>query len=329
MDNETNQYDCQIIQDLLPLYKDGVCSAESRKIVEEHLSTCENCRHMKEQLENTVIEDKLITETADVIGKHEKKERRRSATIGMTMAGILMIPLVICLICNLAIGHGLTWFFVVLAALLLAASILVVPFLAQQKRELKTSMAFTASLLLLLLVTAIYSGGTWFPLAAISVILGLSVLLLPFLVSSISFPKVFSQHRGICIMLWNTAWLYLLIWVCSYYPVPENYLRIAMQITTVSIFIPWSMFLIIRYLKISWLEKTGMCMMIAGIAETVMDELIDYIIGDSAALPLSQVNLMSWTDSSIDANVDLLVLAATVILGIYLILRGRKSRMER
>ena len=329
MDNETNQYDCQIIQDLLPLYKDGVCSAESRKIVEEHLSTCENCRHMKEQLENTVIEDKLITETADVIGKHEKKERRRSATIGMTMAGILMIPLVICLICNLAIGHGLTWFFVVLAALLLAASILVVPFLAQQKRELKTSMAFTASLLLLLLVTAIYSGGTWFPLAAVSVILGLSVFLLPFLVNSISFPKALSQHRGICIMLWDTIWLYIVIWVCSYYPVPENYLRIAMQITTVSIFIPWSMFLVIRYLKVTLLEKTGICMIIAGIAETVMDELVDYIIGDSATLPLVHLNLMNWTGSSIDANVDFLVLVATVVLGIYLILRGRKSRMER
>lgn len=130
-------------------------------------------------------------------------------------------------------------------------------------------------------------------------------------------------------MLWNTAWLYLLIWVCSYYPVPENYLRIAMQITTVTICIPWSMFLIIRYLKVTWLEKTGMCMMIAGIAETVMNEIINYIIGDSVVLPLSQVNLMSWTDSSIDSNVDLLVLAATVILGIYLILRGRKSRQER
>ena len=69
--------------------------------------------------------------------------------------------------------------------------------------------------------------------------------------------------------------------------------------------------------------------MIAGIAETVMNEIINYIIEDSVVLPLSQVNLMSWTDSSIDANVDLLVLAATVILGIYLILRGRKSRMER
>lgn len=35
---------CEVIKDLLPLYHDGVCSADSRKIVEEHLEHCENCR---------------------------------------------------------------------------------------------------------------------------------------------------------------------------------------------------------------------------------------------------------------------------------------------
>ena len=35
---------CGIIQDLLPLYHDGVCSPESRTEVEEHLKTCPDCR---------------------------------------------------------------------------------------------------------------------------------------------------------------------------------------------------------------------------------------------------------------------------------------------
>lgn len=34
---------CKIIEDLLPLYIDDVCSAESRKMVEEHLSGCPGC----------------------------------------------------------------------------------------------------------------------------------------------------------------------------------------------------------------------------------------------------------------------------------------------
>ena len=35
---------CALIQDLLPLYRDGVCSDESRKAVEAHLKGCPACQ---------------------------------------------------------------------------------------------------------------------------------------------------------------------------------------------------------------------------------------------------------------------------------------------
>lgn len=35
---------CEIIRDLLPLYHDGVCSKESKAMVEEHLSGCKSCK---------------------------------------------------------------------------------------------------------------------------------------------------------------------------------------------------------------------------------------------------------------------------------------------
>ena len=41
---------CSIIQDLLPLYCDDVCSIDSRKMIEEHLQECENCSDMLRQL---------------------------------------------------------------------------------------------------------------------------------------------------------------------------------------------------------------------------------------------------------------------------------------
>ena len=34
---------CKIIQDLLPLYCDRVCSEESAQLVEEHLAGCGDC----------------------------------------------------------------------------------------------------------------------------------------------------------------------------------------------------------------------------------------------------------------------------------------------
>lgn len=36
---------CDIVKDLLPLYEDDVCSGQSKDSVEEHLSSCENCRN--------------------------------------------------------------------------------------------------------------------------------------------------------------------------------------------------------------------------------------------------------------------------------------------
>ena len=39
-----NNVSCGIIQDLLPLYCDGVCSEESQKTILSHIRTCENCR---------------------------------------------------------------------------------------------------------------------------------------------------------------------------------------------------------------------------------------------------------------------------------------------
>ena len=38
------KYKCEVIQDLLPLYHDGVCSHESSVMVEEHLKECDSCK---------------------------------------------------------------------------------------------------------------------------------------------------------------------------------------------------------------------------------------------------------------------------------------------
>ena len=35
---------CEIIKDLLPLYHDGVCSDDSRAMIEEHLLECGSCK---------------------------------------------------------------------------------------------------------------------------------------------------------------------------------------------------------------------------------------------------------------------------------------------
>lgn len=41
---------CNVTQDLLPLYHDGVCSEESRTLVAQHLEECEACKKIMEDL---------------------------------------------------------------------------------------------------------------------------------------------------------------------------------------------------------------------------------------------------------------------------------------
>ncbi|MBQ8014952.1 MAG: zf-HC2 domain-containing protein [Clostridia bacterium] len=38
------KFNCEIIRDLLPLYCDGVCSAASKKAIDEHLEECKLCK---------------------------------------------------------------------------------------------------------------------------------------------------------------------------------------------------------------------------------------------------------------------------------------------
>lgn len=46
------KYPCELIQDLIPLYIDGICSDESKKIVEEHLSLCKSCNEYYNSINN-------------------------------------------------------------------------------------------------------------------------------------------------------------------------------------------------------------------------------------------------------------------------------------
>ena len=47
---------CKIIEDLLPLYHDGVCSEESKIVVREHLKDCERFKDVLNTITNETFE---------------------------------------------------------------------------------------------------------------------------------------------------------------------------------------------------------------------------------------------------------------------------------
>ena len=73
----------------------------------------------------------MKAEKNDVIAHHAKTQTRKTLIAGASIAGVLCIPILVCLIVNLAVGHALSWFFIVLTSLLVVASLTVVPLVVE------------------------------------------------------------------------------------------------------------------------------------------------------------------------------------------------------
>lgn len=86
---------CKIVEDLLPLYHDGVCSEESKQLVEEHLSQCEQCRSLLHKIDEEIIapaksEDvKALEGISEAVRKGWKKALRTGVSI--TLAAVLLL----------------------------------------------------------------------------------------------------------------------------------------------------------------------------------------------------------------------------------------------
>lgn len=95
---EKNNLNCDIVQDLLPLYHDDVVSDSTKKAVVEHLSSCESCSEAYNMMCNDFdvgnakvkISDKFML----AMDKLKKKGVIKGATIGASVVlGLALISL--------------------------------------------------------------------------------------------------------------------------------------------------------------------------------------------------------------------------------------------
>ena len=200
---------CDVIRDLLPLYADDACSQDSRRMVDEHLTECADCSGILKRLQNNEIENDLQMEKQDVIEYGARKFKRRSATVGSTVSGVFMIPILVCLVINLVAGSAMGWFFIVLAALAVAASLIIVPIMAPRDKAFWTFCFSSASLIVLLAVTCLVSRGDWFWLVTSAVVFGLSVFFLPFVIRAKPLQKWVGNTNKALLVLAADAALFL------------------------------------------------------------------------------------------------------------------------
>ena len=91
---------CEIVQDLLPLYADEACSASSAAMIREHLEICPACRALYEKLCSDCAEEALKAEMAEVIASREKlmKRIRIFEIVRSVVITSVVVLLVICVL---------------------------------------------------------------------------------------------------------------------------------------------------------------------------------------------------------------------------------------
>ncbi|MGM9940690.1 MAG: zf-HC2 domain-containing protein [Bulleidia sp.] len=88
---------CEVIQDLLPLYVDGVCSETSRQLVEEHLKDCKQCQDCL----NTLRSDSQIQHRDD---EYRKADSLRKVHHRIVFRQLLAAGIAVCILLGAGLG---------------------------------------------------------------------------------------------------------------------------------------------------------------------------------------------------------------------------------
>ena len=325
--------ECDVVQDLLPLYYDNACTSASKKIVEQHLMTCEKCKKTYEALRNTTIDTVIKNEAEGILERHAKKERNMAYKAGIMIALILMVPVVVTFIVSMSSGGGLGVFAVLTASMLLVASLSVVPLLSTQRRMTKSILASVIALLLIFFFVDRMNGGGEFVLWTIPTIFGLSIVFFPLVIRNITLPPILSDKKALITLRWDTLWLFLTIFeVCNHSGDIEG-MRTGYTVSLILMTGVWLVFLVARYLPVNVWIKAGIILIISCIWMAFTNDVYAYFAEHKKQLTILSTNFSDWsTNICVNANVYTLILIFGGIVGggllVYGIINMKRKRLK-
>lgn len=86
------KYDCDLIQDIMPLYKDNALSDKSKEIVDEHLSECAECNSLYKISYSDEFSSSSQENTANSVNvkKYSKKIKKLRIVIVSAVLAVLL-----------------------------------------------------------------------------------------------------------------------------------------------------------------------------------------------------------------------------------------------
>ena len=265
-----------------------------------------------------ISEHELITASTDADTRKMKHEARKFRMIRSAWFWIptisYAIALLTCFICNLAIDHTLSWFFIVITALICAYSFIpsFTLFFNARKLLVFTITSFL-SICLLLFTCAVYTGGLyWFPVVAIGTLMGYilvfgTILLSKTKLSRFKFVLTFTAALGLTLLL--------LLCIYSWHP----FMLGSSLLITIYAYIPVIFCAVVCMFSFDGFFKAGICTVVASCAYYCAGYVINALFGLNENH--YEVDFHNWTQC-VTGNVHLIVIASTVFIGAVLFVIG-------
>lgn len=290
-----------------------------------------------------VTEHELITASIDKQSREERQQARKWRAFSMSWSLFFYIAyglaLLTCFICNLAIDNTLSWFWIVLSALLLSFTFTNLPKMIKKHKLLILPLSMFLSLCLLLAVCAIYTGGNWFFVAMISVLLGLLIIFTPIYISKYKcFTKIKQYNDFVSFGIYFIA-LNLLLIVIDLYAINNNYsdthwyLNTALPIVLVSYAI-LNLFLCVRFLKINKLLKTSIILLFVNIFVYIIPLFLKInnvaIQKEINDLNIFKADFTNWQVAiTLEQNIHCIIFLTILLLSIIFFITGLITHIKK
>ena len=273
-----------------------------------------------------ISEHELITASTDTDTrklKHEARKFRVIRSIWFWVPTIsYAVALLTCFICNLAVNHTLSWFFIVLTALVCAyAFIPTFTLFFRSKKLLVFTLTSFTSICLLLFTCAVYTNGLyWFPVAGIGTLMGYilvfgTILLSRTMLSRFKFVLAFTAVLVLTILI--------LLCVYSWQP----FMLESAILITIYAYIPVIFCTVICMFSFDGFFKVGVC--------TVVTSCMYYCMGyvTNALFGLNEnhyeVDFHNWAQC-ITGNVHLIVITVMLFTSaVFFLISFLRVRKER
>ena len=275
-----------------------------------------------------ISEHELITASTDTDTRKMKHEARNFRVIRGTWFWVptisYAVALLTCFICNLAVNHTLSWFFIVLTALLCAYTFIpTFTSLFERKKLLVFTVTSYLSICLLLFTCAVYTNGLyWFPVACIGTLMGYILVFGTILLSrtKLSHFKFVIAFTAVWVLT-----ILLLLCVYSWHP----FMIESAILITIYAYIPLILCAVICMFAFDRFLKAGICTIVTSCVYCCMGYVTNALFGLNENH--YEVDFHNWAQC-VTGNVHLIVITAMLFISVLLFvigfLRVRKNKQR-